>query len=118
MLTLLIFVMVFLAGELLVNKTAFRYIKSYFQVDDTEQKPFIGMNISTFKGMLERFIIFLALSLSVSQILIVFGTIKIGTRLDNKQKIKNDYFLIGNFCTVLFSLIYYYLFLRVMKIIG
>lgn len=64
----------------------------------SESKPFLGMDISVFKGILERFVIFFCLSIGIQQILIVFGALKIGTRLVNQKTntISNDYFLIGN----------------------
>jgi len=43
----------------------------------------------------------------MKQILVVFGALKIGTRLDKSDAIKNDYFIIGNFSSILAALIYF-----------
>lgn len=58
---------------------------------------------SWLKGFLERmFLVFLFLAGFQSGALILFGAIKLGTRLDQDkvQKISNDYFLIGNFVSI------------------
>ncbi|MBC7426172.1 MAG: hypothetical protein H7321_06515 [Bacteroidia bacterium] len=105
----IVFAAIFVVGEFAVNKTLFRYLKKYFKVVTSEEnsKPFAGFNISLFKGMLERFVIFFALVLNLSQILIVFGAIKIGTRLNERVKVQNDYFIIGNFLSIFLSISYY-----------
>lgn len=110
----LYFVLIFIVGELLMNKTFFRYLKSYFKVDissgNQSVKKFLGFEISIFKGLLERFVLFFALAIDMSQILIVYGALKIGTRFEKNDKIKNDYFLIGNFSSIFISIVYYFIF--------
>jgi hypothetical protein len=113
----LYFILIFIIGEMVMNLTFFRYLKKYFaveknDVDDTTNK-FLGFDISTFKGLLERFVLFFALSISLSQILIVYGALKIGTRLEKDSKIKNDYFLIGNFSSIFIAIIYYFIYNKV-----
>lgn len=98
----------------------FAYLKRYFDfvehdakrfADDNEghqHKKILGFDLSTFKGLLERFIISIGLILGFSPILVVFGTVKLGTRFKDNQDIKNDYFLIGNFSSILLAMLYYF----------
>jgi hypothetical protein len=116
-LTIFIGAAVFIIGELISNYTLFKYIKGYFSINDisknntsnedtNKQQKFLFMEISTFKGVLERFVLFLALHCGFTPILVVFGALKIGTRLDNKTLISNDYFLVGNFASILIAILY------------
>ncbi len=116
---ILIFLSIFILGEVLLNFTFFPYLKRYFNFKESDankenetSKPFLGLPISVFKGGLERFIVYLFLTINLSQILIVFGALKIGTRIDKNEKIKNDYFLIGNFSSLFIAVMYYYLFIK------
>ena len=70
---------IFLIGELLCNLTVFRYMKSYFieasinQETTIEEKPrFLGLSLSVFKGMLERFFLFTGLHFGFTPVLVVF----------------------------------------------
>jgi hypothetical protein len=115
----LYFILIFIIGEILLNLTFFKYLKKYFNVekiatDDTINK-FLGFDISIFKGLLERLVLYFALTISISQILILYGAIKIGTRFEKNNKIKNDYFLIGNFSSVFVAIIYYFIFNKLIK---
>lgn len=106
-----LYFLIFVFGEILVNITFFRYLKKYFKVNDKTTKnddPFLGMNISTFKGTLERFLLFFGLILDFPQVIILFGALKIGTRFEKNDKVQNDYFLIGNFSSVLCAITYYF----------
>lgn len=110
----LYFIFIYLVGEFIFNFTLFRYLKDYFKVDslvDSETKKFMFFKISTFKGLQERLILFFALVNGLPQILIVYGALKIGTRFEKNEKIKNDYFLVGNFFSigiaVLYNMIYH-----------
>ena len=78
--------------------------------EDESNKSFLGFDISVFKGVLERFLLYFVLSIQLPQILIVNGAIKIGTRFERNDKIKNDYFLIGNLSSIFIAIVYYYLF--------
>jgi hypothetical protein len=120
---ILIFLSIFVLGEILMNYTFFPYLKNYFNFRESDaneenktSKPFLGLPISIFKGALERFIVYLFLIINLSQILIVFGALKIGTRIDKNEKIKNDYFLIGNFSSLFIAVMYYYLFMKLQAI--
>jgi hypothetical protein len=126
MIKVAIFLIVFLVSELLVNLTWFNYLKVYFSFHETnnntggeadtsnKKQKFLFLDLSTFKGMMERFIITIGLIQGFAPILIVFGTIKLGTRFKGNQDIKNDYFLIGNFSSILISLLYYYIFKKLL----
>ncbi|MBA4258941.1 MAG: hypothetical protein C0446_07240 [Chitinophaga sp.] len=116
----LCFALIFLVGEIIFNMTFLKYLKKYFKVGKTtpteeEDNKFLKFDISIFKGLLERLVLFFALSISLTQILIVYGAIKIGTRFDRNDKIKNDYFLIGNFSSILISILYYFIFSKIMR---
>ena len=122
---ILFFLLIFILGEVLLNFTFFRYLKSYFKFRESEankenetSKRFLGLPLSVFKGGLERFIVYLCLIIGVSQIVIVFGALKIGTRIDKNEKIKNDYFLIGNFSSLFIAILYHYIFLKYHGIIN
>jgi hypothetical protein len=111
----LYFVLIFFIGEIIVNLTFFNYLKNYFKVDQTiseneSAEKFLGFDISIFKGLLERFVLYFALTINLTQILIVYGAIKIGTRFEKNDKIKNDYFLIGNFSSIFVAIVYYFIF--------
>lgn len=62
--------------------------------------------------MMERLFMSLDLILGFTPILVVFGTIKLGTRFKDNQDIKNDYFLIGNFSSILIAMMYYFCYLK------
>lgn len=52
-------------------------------------------------GILERMFLYVGLIQGFGQSLILFGALKIGTRLKNEEdKISNDYFLVGNLVSV------------------
>jgi len=68
---------------------------------------------SWLKGFLERlFLTFLLLAGLQGGALILFGAIKLGTRLDSDKgrKVSNDYFVIGNFLSIAGAVITYLLF--------
>ncbi len=60
------------------------------------------------KGILERLMLLTGLLHEFPHILIAFGALKIGTRLreDQNSHISNDYYLLGNFISVLLAMIY------------
>lgn len=123
---LLLLLIIFVIGEFIFNLTVFQYIKNYFaknEVKNTENdnkntRPFLFLNISVFKGMLERLVLFVALILNFSQVLILFGTLKIGSRFDKNVKVLNDYFIVGNFSSILISLFYWYCYLKLKTMVN
>jgi len=66
--------------------------------------------------MFERFIITIGLIMNFAPIIIVFGTIKLGTRFEQNKDIKNDYFLIGNLSSILIAIFYKWLLDVVIKL--
>ena len=58
--------------------------------------------ISILKGVVERLILFFSLVVGYPNMIVLFGALKLGTRLheDNQSKISNDYFLMGNLVSV------------------
>ncbi len=122
---LAIFISIYLLGEILFNYTWFKYLKMYFKSSVKEQekssnemdKMFLYLNISTFKGCLERFIISTCLINLIPSILIVFGALKLGTRFREDAEIKNDYFLIGNLSSILIAVLYNYLYFQLYSLI-
>ena len=82
----LIFTLVIAIGEIFFNLTWFNYLKKVFEpinsdainADQTAglkntDITFLRLPLSTFKGVMERFILTLGLVLSFASILIVFG---------------------------------------------
>ena len=63
-------------------------------------------DIETFKGILERLVIFVGLTTGHSTVLVMFGALKLGTRLHDEgdKDVSNNYFLIGNFLSVLIAI--------------
>lgn len=123
----LLFLIIFVIGEFIFNRTWFRHLKDFFTpqektTDDNSpppvEKKLLLLSLSVFKGVMERLIISIGLILGFAPILIVFGTIKLGTRFKDKIDITNDYFLIGNFSSILISLLYFYLFTRIVLSLG
>jgi hypothetical protein len=63
--------------------------------------------LSMWKGLLERGVVLIGLVIGFPQILILFGALKIGTRLKNDHPVSNDYYFIGNMISILLVLTYY-----------
>lgn len=105
---ILYFAAIFVVGEWLLNISFFSYLKRKFEIIDAVENssPTFPLGISTFKGLLERFVLFFGLAVGFSQILVVFGSLKIGTRLEKNNSIKNDYFLIRNFASLRIAMAY------------
>jgi hypothetical protein len=107
----LIFGSIFIVGEILLNTLVFPNLKKRLSVDGEDTASSVSRNskadYALLKGVLERFVLFFALTINLPQILVVFGALKIGTRLDKSDAIKNDYFIIGNFSSILAALIYF-----------
>ncbi len=108
----LLFISIFIIAEIIINYSWFRYLKEKFNTAEDKKEDIIifYFPLSVFKGLMERFILFTGLVLNFATILIVFGAIKLGTRITNNDKITNDYFLIGNFSSILLAIVYYYIF--------
>ncbi len=103
----------FVVGELLSNLVLFRYLKSRFSNEDDNSaktsSAILGIPLPIFKGILERLVLFTALHFAFTPILVVFGTLKLGTRLNpnsEQKQVSNDYFLVGNFTSILIAMLY------------
>lgn len=59
------------------------------------------------KGFLERIVLLTGLLTGFPQVLILFGALKIGTRIKNEHPVSNDYYFVGNMVSVLFVLVYF-----------
>ena len=59
------------------------------------------------KGVLERLVLFTALLHDYPQMLIAFGTMKLGTRLHHEEggEISNTYFLMGNLLSIFIAIV-------------
>ncbi len=101
----LLFILIFLCAELLAL-LIFYLVRKKYDPNNTSWKN------SLFKGILERFILFLGLVSQINTILIFFGALKLGTRLKEQQetKISNDYFLVGNLLSVTIAISNYLFF--------
>lgn len=58
---------------------------------------------SVAKGSLERLVLMVGMTMTMSSVLVLFGALKIGTRIseNENERISNDYFLVGNLMSVL-----------------
>jgi len=98
---LFIYALTFIGGEL-VASVIFYIVRRTLGKEQVESVAMLAI----FKGALERLILFLGLLNNYTTVLVVFGALKIGTRLheDNKCSVTNDYFLIGNLLTILIAM--------------
>ena len=77
--------------------------------------PWLGPSSTTFKslfkGILERAFLIAGILAGYPHVITAFGALKIGTRLheEKNSEISNDYFLIGNFISLLTVIIYVYI---------
>ena len=117
-LNFLLFAAIFAIGETLMNLTLFPYLKRYFKFSERKAneendtiKPFMGISLSVAKGLLERFTLYFCMVIGLTQVMVVFGALKLGTRLDKTKEVTNDYFLIGNLISILATAAYYSLYL-------
>jgi hypothetical protein len=109
------FATLFIIGELLARVIVFRTLNNRLGSKTEEGNARTKLNArAQLKGHLERLMLTIGLICGVQQVLIVFGTLKIGTWFrpmqKNLEKVDHDFFLIGNFLTVIVSLLYYLLY--------
>jgi hypothetical protein len=79
-------------------------INVVFHIVSRKLKSDENRTLSVFKGLLERLFLISGLVLGFPQVIIAFGALKIGTRFQRNSKISNDYFLIGNFISLMTAL--------------
>jgi len=98
----LVFIIVFILGEV-VAFILFLIIRYIWDVD---KKGFNWTAIGI--GVLERLVLFFGMAMNITQVIILFGALKIGTMVSaKKEKSKDlDYFLVGNLTSVLLALFY------------
>jgi hypothetical protein len=105
-------------GEILAGKFLFPWIKTFFNKNNREQElaqPFetkadkADVKRALFMGIAERVVLLAGLALGIQAIFTVFGALKIATRFKGQEdnKIRNEYFLAGNFASILLVLIYH-----------
>ncbi|MEX0722837.1 MAG: hypothetical protein WD357_03830 [Gracilimonas sp.] len=82
------------------------FINGVFQIVSKRLKSEEKRGISVAKGILERLVLIIGIMAGYPQIIIAFGALKIGTRFQKNSKISNDYFLIGNFISLLTAIIF------------
>ncbi|SMO33029.1 hypothetical protein [Gracilimonas mengyeensis] len=81
-------------------------INGVFHVVSKRMKSQENRRVSIFKGILERLLLIVGLIYGYPQVIIAFGALKIGTRFQKNSKISNDYFLIGNFISLLTAILF------------
>jgi len=102
---------IFVVVEILSHLVAFPIIKKLFypnpELAFTEKVPTLGISDAV-KGVFERLVLILALVKGLPQVLILFGAMKLGTRLTTgtESEAWNDYFLMGNLYSVALSIVY------------
>lgn len=98
---LLLCMLVFLIGETLAL-FAFMMIRKSVAGAAAFKRP----DVETLKGILERLVLFLGLTGGYSTVLVMFGALKLGTRLhdESDKKVSNNYFLIGNLFSALIAI--------------
>lgn len=100
------FIVVIVIGEAVIH-VLFYILGRLFGKEDSNKLD----ARSVFKGLLERSFLTLSLVVGIQSALILFGALKIATRIkDDTNKISNDFFLVGNISSVLFSVCYYLFF--------
>ena len=105
---------VFVVAELLALIFYF-FVRKYFEKAEGGMPKHDNLFLSIFKGVLERLVIYVSLINGIPTVLVMFGALKIATRFDNTSKISNDYFLVGNFLSVLIALSAYAYYLNILK---
>lgn len=108
-LKVVMFLLIYALGEVLVSGLVFRRLNKYFQMTPKRGK------VAIWKGLLERFMLYLGLAVGIQQVLIVFGALKVGTYLHTEgedQKLSKDYYLIGNVLSITFAIFYMLLYER------
>lgn len=93
---------VFIAGELMAG-FVFLILRRSVAGSALFKKP----DIETFKGVLERLVLFTGLIAGHSTVLVMFGALKLGTRLHDEadKVVSNNYFLIGNFLSAFIAIV-------------
>lgn len=99
---IVIFIAAYIMMELIIN-LAFHFITRWLKKgkDSKTQR-----RREIFKGILERLFLIIGLLTGYPHVIIAFGALKIGTRFQKNNKVSNDYFLIGNFISLLIAILF------------
>ena len=99
------FILVFITGEFLISfLKIFRLLSKKFGQELNRESN------ARLKGWIERLVIFLGLAASLPQTLVIFGALKIGTRLDEDKsnRVKSDFFLVGSLVSLMIAMAFYF----------
>ncbi|MGM0506882.1 MAG: hypothetical protein ACQER4_06815 [Bacteroidota bacterium] len=88
----------YLSMELLTN-LLFHFVSHSLRSNESRPRSII-------KGILERLFLIAGLTSGYPHVIIAFAALKIGTRFQKNNQISNDYFLIGNFISILIAMSY------------
>jgi len=105
-----IFLIIYIVGEA-IAVYIFNIIKKWLNIGETDGNKTIAIAA----GMIERIVLYSGLVINVQQVIIMFGALKIGTMVSAKKDkgIRTEYFLIGNFISVLLALAYYFAYTKI-----
>lgn len=103
--TLGVFFLIIIVGEVLAF-FVFAVIRLIFRKGKFLRWP----DAETLRGVIERFVIYVGLANGYLQVLVLFGALKIGTKLKPEDKplpvgVANDYYLVGNLLSVLIAML-------------
>lgn len=102
------FLIVFIVGEL-IGLFVFWAVRRIWKIDSNgiNWKAIIG-------GWIERIVLFFGLATGLSQVVIMFGALKIGTRVSTSknEKVSSEYFLIGNLISALLAFLYLFVYVK------
>jgi len=94
----LLLILAYFVMECIIN-LVFHFVSRKLKSDENRK-------LSVFKGVLERIFVISGLMLGYPHVIIAFGALIIGTRFQGTSRISNDYFLIGNFISLLAALLF------------
>ena len=97
---------VFAVGEV-AAWFVFKKMDRELRPTDAANPPGCPPKVAVVKGVLERLVLYVGLLCGFPTVLIVFGALKVATRLHDESKtpISNDYFLLGNLSSILIVMI-------------
>lgn len=80
--------------------------KNYFSKSHFK-KEFFKVNMDNIKGFFERALLVLGMAYGFPHVIILFGALKIGTRLDNSKSClaTTNYFVLGNILSVILAIL-------------
>ena len=109
------FLFIYISGEsisiLIFIGISRLFHKRNSKTGDLKKNEVSGVSIC--KGSLERLFLFVSLVQDIPQSFIVFGALKIATRIKDDSKITNDYFLVGNLISLLIAIGYFLIYKQI-----